>query len=124
MGYSTHRKKGCWYDILTVVAERFHLDSVTNADGTTWFTLVIEDPVNYFVEQYNDAKIAFVRNETRHILRSEIGKHWVNGVPLVMLVENKLGELAEDAHIKALKSSPQYAKQNPRPEISNQDGVA
>jgi hypothetical protein len=92
------------------MAERFHLDSVTTAEGTTWFTLVIEGSANYFVEQYNDAKVPFVKRQTIRILRSEFSKHRVNGVSLVMLVENKLGDLAEDAHIKALKDSPQKTK--------------
>ncbi len=96
---------------------------MTTAEGTTWFTLIIEDPANYFVELYNDAKIAFAINQPKHNLPSDFSKHWVNGVPLVMLIENKLGELAEDAHLKALKESIKYHKQNPQPKISNQESA-
>jgi hypothetical protein len=123
MGCLTHFKGGLCKIRWRAVAERFHLDSVTTLEGTTWFTLVIEEPAKYFVEQYNDAKTAFATNRTKRILPSEFSKHWVNGIPLVMLIENKLGELVEDAHIKALKDSIEYLKQNPRPKISNQDSA-
>ena len=85
------------------MAERFHLDSVSTASGTIWFTLVIDNPLTYYVELYNDSRNAFIKDRTKRILPADLSKHWVNGVPLISLVENKLEEMAELAHLKSLK---------------------
>ena len=85
------------------MADRFHLDSVATASGTVWYTLVIDNPVGYYVEQYNDSKNAFIKDRTKRISAVELTKHWVNGTPLITLVENKMTEMAELAHLKSLK---------------------
>ena len=86
------------------MAERFHLDSVKNRDSTTWYTLVVEDPVNYFVEEYNDTKNAFIKDRTKRIARADLGKHQINGTPLITVVENKMSDIAEAAQIKSLQA--------------------
>ena len=85
------------------MAERFHLDSVSGPDGTTWYTLVLEDPVIYFVEQYNDTRNAFIKERTKRIARADLGKHNVNGIPLITLVESKMDDLGQGAYIKSLQ---------------------
>ena len=74
---------------------RFHLDSVSTKDGTLWFTLVIENPTNYFVELYNDSSQPFLTERTKIIKPIDFKNHQVNGVPLVKLVENTLKGMVE-----------------------------
>jgi len=87
------------------VVERFHLDSVKDREGTIWFTLVMEDPTNYFVEQYNDSQFGTAQQRTMCISRDKLKNHNVNGIPLITLVENKLAEIAEAVLLDLLKTS-------------------
>lgn len=75
------------------MAKRHHLKSVETADGTIWLTLVCEDPLNFFIEQYNDAKISFLKERLKIIRSNELGRHEINGVPLVKLVERELKQI-------------------------------
>jgi len=90
------------------MAERYHLDVVKREDETIWFTLVIEEPVRYFVEQYHESRKAFESCRTRQIPAEELARHWVNDRPLIKLVENKLQELIEAARkdIPSLRLQP------------------
>ena len=91
------------------MADRFHLTSVKTVEGAIWYTLVLNDPIGFYVEKYNDSRNAFIKERTKTISPDELPKHWVNGMPLISLVENKLEELAEISHLKSLgdrKSSP------------------
>jgi len=84
------------------VADRYHLDVVRKGDETIWFTLVIDDPVCYYVEQYHQSNRVFQTDRTHHILPEELARHRVNDRSLIKLVENKLQELVEssqDRHI-------------------------
>ncbi len=94
------------YNILgRIVVERFHLDSAKDREGTIWFTLVVEDPINYFVEQYHDSKFRNAQDRMMCISRDKLRNHIVNGIPLITLVENKLAEIAEAIFLDLLKSS-------------------
>ncbi len=65
----------------------------------------MEDPTNYFVEQYYDSKIRIVHDRTKRISRNELKNHTVNGIPLIMLVEIKLEEIAEADFLNSLKNA-------------------
>ena len=41
------------------MTERFHLGLVKGESETIWYTLVIEFPIQYFVEKYHESKNAF-----------------------------------------------------------------
>jgi hypothetical protein len=84
------------------MAQRFHLDLVNTTDGTIWFTLVVDDPVGYFVEEYNDSPNVFIKGRTKLITPCDLAKHEVNGVSLIKLVENKLQEIVEAHHPRPL----------------------
>jgi hypothetical protein len=77
------------------VLDRYHLDVVRKEDETVWFTLIVDDPVRYYVEQYHESNKAFRGDRTLHILPEELARHRVNDRPLIKLVENKLQELVE-----------------------------
>jgi len=77
------------------MAKRYHLDSIQTPSGTIWYTLVFESPSNYFVEQYNDTTLPFVKDRVRKIPQSEIPRCSVNSVPLNKLVEIKMKEIVE-----------------------------
>ena len=79
------------------MASRYHLDVVRKEEETIWFTLVIDDPVRYYVEQHHESNKAFQADRTLHILPEELAKHSVNDRPLIKLVENKFQDLADAA---------------------------
>ena len=62
---------------------------------TIWYTLVLEDPIDYFVEQYHESNNTFSGCRTRQIEREDLVRHWVNDRPLIRLVEDKLLEIVE-----------------------------
>ena len=74
------------------MAKKYHLDSVSGADGTTSFTLVFEDPKNFFVEERHEPRLPEVEKIIRNIPPSDFDKHHVNGVSLIKLVAVRLGE--------------------------------
>ena len=86
---------------LKSVPQRFHLDSIDRPDGTTWYTLVFESPSSYFVEQYNDSKIAFIKDRIRKILPDEFHKCSVNGVVLSKLVDRQMKEILAAAKFRS-----------------------
>jgi len=79
------------------MADRYHLDMVKNGEETVWFTLVVEEPVRFFVEQYCESNRAFSCCRTWTIPAEDLARIQVNDRPLIKLVENKLQELAEAA---------------------------
>src|SRR6185369_2082003 len=92
MGYKPHIYTiPILYDGL--VADRFHLGSISEDSGTIWFTLVVDSPSNFFVERYNDSTQPFIRDRLKTIKPSEFGKHQINGVSLNKIVGSKLVEI-------------------------------
>jgi len=76
---------------------------VATLQGTVWYTLILNDPVSFYVEVYNDSTNAFIKDRSKRILPVELHKHWVNDMPLISMVEQKLEEMAEASHLKSLR---------------------
>ncbi len=79
------------------MAERIHLDVVERDDEKIWFTLVVDDPVGFYVEQYHEPNGVCFSARTRNIQPDELAKTWINDLSLIKLVENKFQEMAEAA---------------------------
>ena len=58
-----------------------------------WFTLVLEDSMTFFVEQFNDSILSFLTGRVKKIFPADFNDHLVNGVPLAKLVDAKLKEI-------------------------------
>lgn len=76
------------------MANRYQLDIVQRDEEIIRFTLVIDDPFGYFVEQLHEPVQPFAKARIHRIQREELLKYWVNDIPLIKLVERKLEELA------------------------------
>ena len=74
------------------MAKKYHLDSISEADGTTIFTLVFEDAKNFFVEERHRSRQPVIEQVIQNIPPSEFAKHQVKGVSLIQLVATKLKE--------------------------------
>lgn len=83
-----------------------HLGSVNSESGTVWFTLVIEDSFDYYVERYNDSQYPFVKERFKRIEPEEFGKHQINGVSLTRLIGEKMKEIISDTHPLRFKLRP------------------
>ncbi len=81
--------------------ERYALATVKHENEIIRFTLVINDPLSYFVEQCHEPTKPFVQAQKFQIKPDELSKRRVNGIPLIKLVERKLEELAEAADYKS-----------------------
>jgi hypothetical protein len=77
------------------MADRFHLDIVERANERVWFTLVVDEPFRYFVEQYHESSHPTFTCSTRNIKPDELARCWVNDKSLIKLVEEKFQELSE-----------------------------
>lgn len=77
------------------MVQRVHLDVVERASERIWFTLVIENPIRYYVEQYHEPHSVSFSTRTREIQPDELARTWVNDQPLIKLVESKFQEMAE-----------------------------
>jgi len=75
------------------VAKRYHLDSIEKPDGVIWLTLVYENPFIFFVEQYNDSNLSFLKERLRIIPPDEMARHEFDGVRLSEMVEQKLRQI-------------------------------
>jgi len=76
------------------MGSRIHLDVVERVDEKIWFTLIIEDPIGYYVEQYHEPLSVSFSSRTRIIQPAELSRTWVNDQPLIKLVERKFEEMA------------------------------
>jgi len=76
-----------------VMSERIHLGSVSKPEGALWFTLVVESPIHFYVEVYNDSPRSFLVERTKIVRVGEFGRHDVNGVSLSTLVAEKFNEI-------------------------------
>src|SRR4051812_24807127 len=90
------RPAGLPYNHGTVV-NRYHLDVVRMENQAIWITLVVDDPVGFYVEQYYETNSVFTDHRTRRIEPDELSRHWVNNIPLIKLVEKKFEEIIKDA---------------------------
>lgn len=77
------------------MVQRYKLDVVQRDDEIVTFTLVVDDPFDYFVEQRHEMLQPFRKAQERRIQRKDFLKYWVNENPLIVLVERKLEELAK-----------------------------
>ncbi|HEY1660905.1 MAG TPA: hypothetical protein VGI03_00665 [Verrucomicrobiae bacterium] len=59
------------------------------------FTLVINAPYSYFVEESHEPTQPFKKAHTMLIEATSLSNYQVNGVPLIKLVETKFEELAK-----------------------------
>lgn len=74
---------------------RIHLDVVERDGERIWFTLVVDAPVGFHVEQCHEQKGLSYSICTRHIEPDEMARVWVNDRPLISLVKKKFQEMAE-----------------------------
>ena len=74
---------------------RYHLDSIETTTGTIWLTLVCENPFRFFVEQYNDSKLSFLKDRLKVIQAGDLDRHGVNGISLATLVERKRRQIQD-----------------------------
>lgn len=73
---------------------RIHLDIVERPGETIWFTLVIDDPIHFYVEQCFESKKPY-HCGTWQIKAEELSRYWVNDKSLIKLVEEKFTELTQ-----------------------------
>ena len=90
------------------MTERIHLGTSESADGTMWYTLIMESPTRFHVEKYNDSKRAFLKDRLTIVPITEFGKHFIDGVSLAVLVADKFREknFQSDAPVSATKPLP------------------
>lgn len=78
------------------MAKRFYLNSVNKEDGTViWFTLVMEDPANFFVERCRDSKLPFIPDKITRIEAGEFDDYHQDDVSLGRLVKERLREIRD-----------------------------
>lgn len=74
------------------MAERIHLGTIDRSDGTIWYTLIVESPTRFHVEQYNDSIQVFLKERLTTIPTNELGRHVIGGISLATLVADKFKE--------------------------------
>lgn len=75
------------------MSQRFHLGSVSRNEGTLWFTLVMENTKDFYVELYNDTCQPFVKERLKTFRIADFDQYEINGVALKKLVADKMQEL-------------------------------
>lgn len=69
---------------------KIHLDSMEKPEGTIWFTLIVENNKEFFVEKTIDSKLSYGRNKVEKIAPDDFGKHIVNGKNLKTLIADRI----------------------------------
>jgi len=69
---------------------KIHLDSMEKPEGTIWFTLIVENNKEFFVEKTTDSKLPHSRNKIEKITPSDFSKHVVNGKNLMTLIADRI----------------------------------
>jgi|HubBroStandDraft_1064217.scaffolds.fasta_scaffold1389428_1 hypothetical protein len=72
------------------MAKKIHLDSIERPEGTIWFTLVMENDKEFFVEKTIDTKLPTLKNKVEKIPPSDFSKHIVNGKSLTTLIAERI----------------------------------
>lgn len=76
--------------------QRHKLDTVQQDQEIVTFTLVIDYPYDYFVEQRCDPTKPFAKMQLHFIKREDFFKYIVNSIPLIQLVERKLEAISRE----------------------------
>jgi hypothetical protein len=82
------------FDLMSLLAKRFPLDTMNGMLRKVCFTLVVHSGSVFYVERYVESPLPFVHGHMKTLMFGDCLKHKVNGVPLVYLVLNKLRELS------------------------------